>query len=616
MGPTITAPAASPAFLAVAAPADASAQQANGAAVSSSPFAALLVSLTSAVATSAGAKGMQTNTLPGTVVLPDADAELESDTAGAESALFAASLLAAPVLPLEVQSNVQAGDSTTEPGTVLAPVTSASESHAFAAPSAAGADAFAASADAILPSLPELTKDEQPTGKLDISGMEAVEPKVVDLESLVAAKATREAPVVDGEPVVAAEMAPRLERLTETNVRSFSLPQTAADLGFAEAPVASAPGVELPIDSKPTGKPQVEPPADALPTAPVEPPGTNTPPTGPPPTEPPEASLTSNGVVRIDGNANQETSAPAAPAANLPKESVPATVIQPTAQPAVTQVAAVASVQAGPAIEKPAGVTATRSNERKSSAAGAELLAGTSDAETSDDSVAGAGSVASLSEVFVTPAAATSSAVTVTAAPASDAGASDATPAISVAAAGDAGAATSGAAAPGATPVRVDAPAAPAQADAPASPRAAFPEPAQQVAAAILEQVNAGGGDARLHLQPRELGDVVIHIRTRGEHVEVNVQAERAEAVAMLRDSVNELSGLLGERGLNLADLNVGLGMQQQSRGWEPSALPNNSRRSNGEFAQLLGDEQPSAAGTHRRLQAAYNPDGKHLYRI
>ena len=178
--------------------------------------------------------------------------------------------------------------------------------------------------------------------------------------------------------------------------------------------------------------------------------------------------------------------------------------------------------------------------------------------------------------------------------------------------------------APVAAPLTPGAPRADATADAIDLPAAAGPlaGPAVQhpsverLAQAVLNTIEKGGGEARIHLQPRELGDVIIHIRAHGDRVEVLVQAERKEAVNVIREHATDLSGLLGQRGLNLADLNVSLGMQQQNRGWEPTPLPNNRRRSNGEFASVLGIDEPAATATHNRLRATYNPDGAHMYRV
>ena len=111
---------------------------------------------------------------------------------------------------------------------------------------------------------------------------------------------------------------------------------------------------------------------------------------------------------------------------------------------------------------------------------------------------------------------------------------------------------------------------------------------------------------------------MIIHVRTVGDRVEVLVQAERSEAVNVIRENARDLTGLLGESGLNLANLNVSLGMQQQSNGWDQAnARPNNRAGQDNEFADRPRGTDPSVATTnHARLRATYNPDGAHLYRV
>lgn len=161
-----------------------------------------------------------------------------------------------------------------------------------------------------------------------------------------------------------------------------------------------------------------------------------------------------------------------------------------------------------------------------------------------------------------------------------------------------------------------DAPAAP-PADAPPPPAATTELPPQvdQVASAVIERVDAGGGEARIHLEPLELGEVVIHVRTDGDEVRIDVRAERPDAARLLRDHTQDLSSLLGSRGLNLSDVNVGVGGGNAGGSFE-SRLEQ-PRPVAGDFAAVLGlDDAPSPAGLHNRLRAAYNPDGALLYRV
>ncbi|MCC6961512.1 MAG: flagellar hook-length control protein FliK [Dehalococcoidia bacterium] len=162
----------------------------------------------------------------------------------------------------------------------------------------------------------------------------------------------------------------------------------------------------------------------------------------------------------------------------------------------------------------------------------------------------------------------------------------------------------------------VDATAAPAEATASAPAQAVeTPPQVEHVARAVIERVEHGGGEARIHLDPAGLGEVTIRVHTQGERVHVDIQAQRHEAAQLLRDHTQDLSSLLGDRGLNLADVNVGLGRGQAGEQWAEQQSQRN-RPAAGEFASIFGADQPSSSHTHNRLRAAYNPDGAVVYRV
>jgi flagellar hook-length control protein FliK len=165
-----------------------------------------------------------------------------------------------------------------------------------------------------------------------------------------------------------------------------------------------------------------------------------------------------------------------------------------------------------------------------------------------------------------------------------------------------------------ATQTAASAGAAPAT-DAPQAPAPEVPPQVEQVAHTVIEQVDAGGGEARIHLDPAGLGEVTIHVSTDGDSVRIDVRAERQEAAQLLRDHTQDLSSLLGERGLNLSDVNVGLGRGNSGQAWGQDNGPDN-RPSGNEFASILGFDEPANVDTHNRLRAAYNPDGAHVYRV
>ncbi|MBI5947937.1 MAG: flagellar hook-length control protein FliK [Chloroflexi bacterium] len=175
-------------------------------------------------------------------------------------------------------------------------------------------------------------------------------------------------------------------------------------------------------------------------------------------------------------------------------------------------------------------------------------------------------------------------------------------------------------------PVQAQPAPAPANREAVSTPAPAAPAPpqlpdvppaVQQVGRAVLERIEQGGGEARLHLEPADLGSVTIHVQAHGDRVTIDIHAERGEAMQILRDHTQDLSQLLGGRGLHLSDVSVGLGgghSQSQQQG-EQQGSPRNEP-SPGGFASVLGIEPAAEVGRHNRLRAAYNPDGAHVYRV
>jgi len=166
----------------------------------------------------------------------------------------------------------------------------------------------------------------------------------------------------------------------------------------------------------------------------------------------------------------------------------------------------------------------------------------------------------------------------------------------------------------GLAPASSSDPAAAAVTEAPSAVAAEVPPAVEQVATTVFEHTEIGGGEARIHLDPVELGEVTIHVHTDGDSVRIEVRAERPEAAQLLRDHTQDLSNLLGERGLNLSDVNVGLGRGQA--GQDQNDTSQRNRPVDGEFAAILGLDDAAPAAAHNRLRAAYNPDGAHLYRI
>lgn len=147
------------------------------------------------------------------------------------------------------------------------------------------------------------------------------------------------------------------------------------------------------------------------------------------------------------------------------------------------------------------------------------------------------------------------------------------------------------------------------------TPSTGAPPQVEQVGTAVIEKVEAGGGEATIRLDPAELGEVNIRVRIDDGKVYVEVHAGRPEAAHVFRDHTVDLASLLGGRGLDLADVFVGGGGDQQSHGQGQEARGSREPAETG-FAGLLGFEEPALAERHNRLRAAYNPDGAHVYRV
>lgn len=173
---------------------------------------------------------------------------------------------------------------------------------------------------------------------------------------------------------------------------------------------------------------------------------------------------------------------------------------------------------------------------------------------------------------------------------------------------------------PHVSPPAVEAPAAsPAPLSEPAEAPPSLPERIENldaVVTAVFEQGEDGAGAARLRLEPAGLGEITVRLHARHDAVHLDIHAETPEAVALLRDAAADLSSLLGQRGMNLSGLNIGLGTRQDGAADASDRRPGGRPPADGEFAAILGIDDPGAAARHARLRAAYNPDGSLLYRI
>ncbi len=163
---------------------------------------------------------------------------------------------------------------------------------------------------------------------------------------------------------------------------------------------------------------------------------------------------------------------------------------------------------------------------------------------------------------------------------------------------------------------RTDDPGVPAT-DAPRPPvRPEMPPAVEQVVRTVIEKAGAGGGEAKLHLHPAELGEIIIHVHADGDSVQVRVHAERPEAAQLIREHTVDLSSMLGQQGLNLADVNVSLGHPGSGDAGAREQGPTSNRPGESDFAALMGIGDTTATDRFNRVRAAYNPNGAFDYRI
>ncbi len=129
-------------------------------------------------------------------------------------------------------------------------------------------------------------------------------------------------------------------------------------------------------------------------------------------------------------------------------------------------------------------------------------------------------------------------------------------------------------------------------APAPAAFATERPAPQQSVApnsGPILERIawlaEQGGGSARLHLDPPELGELEIVVRVRGRRVDVHLRAEEAGAQQAVLESRERLVEALAAKDFRVDEFSVGGGSRERSEhgSGEPTreraaASPENSR--------------------------------------
>ncbi len=135
-----------------------------------------------------------------------------------------------------------------------------------------------------------------------------------------------------------------------------------------------------------------------------------------------------------------------------------------------------------------------------------------------------------------------------------------------------------------------------------------LPEPLRPVADAVVE-LDRRGSEARIQLDPPELGDVVIRIQRSADGLHIDVRVDRPETLQLFTAHRAAFEAQLGQRGLAVAGLAIDLaGSGTGGRGSQEEELP---VRADGSFGALLGVDAPRVSPLQRRARLAYNPDGR-----
>ncbi|GEM_PF-6925342 len=105
------------------------------------------------------------------------------------------------------------------------------------------------------------------------------------------------------------------------------------------------------------------------------------------------------------------------------------------------------------------------------------------------------------------------------------------------------------------------------------APAAEVQENAHRLAEGIRSVAVTGDGEARIHLQPENLGEVVVRVKLEAGHLSVDLQAARPEAREAVQAAMPRLEATLEQHGFKVENLSLNGGMNQPWNG-SPSGTP------------------------------------------
>jgi flagellar hook-length control protein FliK len=145
--------------------------------------------------------------------------------------------------------------------------------------------------------------------------------------------------------------------------------------------------------------------------------------------------------------------------------------------------------------------------------------------------------------------------------------------------------------------------------EAPAEARDAHSARDTERAADILRQVRVHfaprTSEAHIHLEPRELGRVSIHVAVEDGNLRASVRAETREALDAIQAHLPELRATLRDSGIRTQEFHFGLGFENQPR--RENQQPGN--RQSHSHARAIDSRDPEHAVLLRNVAVASGVD-------
>ncbi|MFT5048712.1 MAG: flagellar hook-length control protein FliK [Chlamydiales bacterium] len=150
-----------------------------------------------------------------------------------------------------------------------------------------------------------------------------------------------------------------------------------------------------------------------------------------------------------------------------------------------------------------------------------------------------------------------------------------------------------------AEPNRADGPTGPALTEGRPSPEAI--ERAERVLSQVRLQLRPDMRQATLELRPASLGHIRIQLEVKEGEVTAIIRADRPETLSILERHLPELRSMFQQSGVDVADLDLGLGTEADAEA-EPGDTQNGQRGSSNDAAPAMEIDQPLESALATRI--------------